>query len=86
MNILTTGSVSSRLAAESIPYLYYCEPFRQMDIFGYPVESSTYVEIDETFELKERMPACHASQRDFLKHRFGMDNYVAAMKTWSSRT
>jgi LmbE family N-acetylglucosaminyl deacetylase len=53
------------------PYFYYCEPIYQMDIFGDPVLSSTYVDITAVMETKRRMLACHVSQFEFMPKHFG---------------
>ncbi len=38
---------------------------------------------DEGFDLKRRMLACHASQRDWLRRQHGVDEYLDAQERWS---
>jgi len=65
---------------EPIPYLYYCDPMEGKDIFGKPVIPSMYVKISSEIEIKEKMLACHASQRNWLMAHHKMDEYILAMK------
>jgi LmbE family N-acetylglucosaminyl deacetylase len=68
---------------ERIPHLYYCDPIEGKDIFGRPVPAQFYVDISQAIELKTRMLACHASQREWLLKHHGMDEYLEAMKRWA---
>jgi hypothetical protein len=43
------------------------------------------VDISGVIETKERMLACHASQRDWLLAQHGVDHYLEAMRAWSAR-
>lgn len=81
-----TGAANPAPLMKTIPYLYYCAPIHLMDVFGDPVYSSTYVDIGATIETKEKMLACHASQREWMQIRFGMDNYVETMRHWAQQT
>lgn len=40
------------------------------------------MDISETMELKSRMLACHASQREWLRAQHGIDEYILTMKRW----
>ncbi|HEY1685337.1 MAG TPA: PIG-L deacetylase family protein [Tepidisphaeraceae bacterium] len=63
-----------------VPYLYYCDPLEGIDPLGKPVEPTTLVDITDAMETKEKMLACHASQRQWLQDHHGMDEYIDAMK------
>lgn len=83
--LFSTGNPTPAPPTAKIPYLYYCEPIGQIDIFGTPVRSSTYVDVTEFIETKSRMLACHATQREWMQHRFGFDNYIETMTNWGLR-
>lgn len=68
-----------------IPHLYYCDPIEGKDKFGHEVEATTFVNIEHQMELKERMLACHASQREWLMKHHGMDQYLLSMKEWAAK-
>jgi len=63
-----------------IPHLYYCNAFGQRDCFGRPLPLHFVVDITSVFDTKREMLACHASQREWLKHVNGMDNYLEDME------
>jgi LmbE family N-acetylglucosaminyl deacetylase len=69
---------------EPIPYLYYCDPMEGKDIFGRPVIPSMYVDISGVIDIKEKMLACHASQRNWLMQHHKMDEYINAMKRFAA--
>lgn len=64
----------------AVPYLYYCDPVEGIDPFGKPIVPTTYVNITPWMPTKERMLACHASQRQWLRDHHGMDEYIDSMK------
>jgi len=63
-----------------IPYLYYCDPPEGIDPLGQAVAPTTWVDVTAQMDLKTRMLACHASQRDWLLAHHGMDEYLEAMR------
>ncbi|HPD47681.1 MAG TPA: PIG-L family deacetylase [Anaerohalosphaeraceae bacterium] len=69
---------------EPVPHLYYCDPTEGRDIYGQEVPTSDIVDISSVIETKERMLACHESQRNWLLAHHGIDEYVNAMKNWSA--
>ena len=70
-------------ALEHIPALYYCDPLDGVDPLGRPVAPTGVVDIGTTLDLKEKMLACHASQRDWLARQHGMDQYLVAMRDFA---
>lgn len=68
-----------------VPYLYYCTPMEDKDIFGQPWPLSFYVDIAETLDVKRQMLVCHDSQRSWLMAQHGMDHYIEFMKEWAHR-
>ncbi len=65
---------------EHVPHLYYAQPIESKDWFGRTIEPGLVVDITNQMPLKEKMLACHASQREWLRAHHGMDEYIEAMK------
>ncbi len=80
----STRQWDSAPAAEKIPFLYYVDPIEGVDHFGQPVEPEFIVDISSTFELKQQMLACHASQRNWLLQQHGIDEYLESCRRWSA--
>ena len=68
-----------------IPYLYYMDPLEGTDAFGESIKPTTIVDISTTIEVKEKMLATHDSQRNWLMSHNGIDEYIIAMKNFSSK-
>ncbi len=66
----------------AIPWLYYCDPAEFTDHFGRPVEPEMVIDIADTLAVKERMLACHESQREWLRTHHGFDHYLDQMHAW----
>lgn len=67
-----------------VPHLYYCDPVEDKGIFGEPVQPQFVVDTSGVMELKTKMLACHASQREWLRKHHGIDEYVESMKRRSA--
>jgi len=80
VNIATPGAD----AFEPVPHLYYTDPAEGKDIYGRSAPTSHIVDISSVIETKEKMLACHESQRNWLLAHHGMDEYVYSMKDWSA--
>jgi LmbE family N-acetylglucosaminyl deacetylase len=65
-----------------IPHLYYADPVEAKDIFGRSVDPWIYVDITGVMSLKEKMLACHKSQRNWLLAHHKMDEYILSMKRY----
>lgn len=63
-----------------IPHLYFCDPIEGIDHHGKVVRPEVLVDISAEMELKEKMLASHASQREWLRAHHGMDEYIESMK------
>ncbi|MAT14278.1 MAG: LmbE family protein [Planctomyces sp.] len=68
-----------------IPYLYFVDPVGGVDYYDQPIEPEFVVDITAQFELKQKMLACHESQRDWLRKQHGMDEYLDASRRWSEQ-
>jgi len=68
-----------------IPHLYYMDSIEGIDSFGESIKPNTIVDISSTIEIKEKMLAMHDSQRSWLMSHNGIDEYIIAMKKFSSK-
>lgn len=69
---------------DHIPHLYYVDPVEGTDYFGAPTPPEFIIDISSEMELKLRMLACHASQREWLRAIHGMDEYLDSCRRWSA--
>jgi len=67
-----------------IPHLYYVDSIEGVDTFGRPVKPDFIVDVTATFETKQKMLACHESQRNWLRKQHGIDEYMANGERWSA--
>jgi len=74
------ASALPRLEGSGVPYLYYCDPIEGIDPLGHEARPTSYVDVSGQSDLKLRMLASHASQRQWLAAHHGMDEYLEAMK------
>jgi len=65
---------------EPVPYLYYCDPMEAKDIFGKTIRPDFYIDISSEIGVKEKMLACHESQRNWLLVHHQIDEYIFSMK------
>jgi LmbE family N-acetylglucosaminyl deacetylase len=68
-----------------IPHLYYAQPFGERDILGNEITPNLCVDISSTIELKERMLACHESQRAFLRAQQEIQDTLGALRDMARR-
>ncbi len=71
-------------ATDHIPHLYFVDAIEGADWFGRPQEPDFVIDITETFDLKLKMLACHASQRNWLMTQHGIDEYLESCRRWST--
>ena len=67
-----------------IPYLYYISPLEGIDHFGQDVLLDIIVDVSSVMDKKAEMLCCHASQREWLRHEHGIDEYVEFLKRQSA--
>ncbi|HEY3129069.1 MAG TPA: PIG-L deacetylase family protein [Acidobacteriota bacterium] len=79
-----TGQFSASPKASAIPCLYYAQPLEGKDILGNPITPQFYVDVSDCIELKQKMLACHESQRNWLRAHHGIDEYVDSMTRWGA--
>lgn len=66
-----------------IPHLYYMDPIEGKDREGNPIAPEFLIDVSRVFDRKREMLACHASQRDWLRHHHGTDDYLLQMERWT---
>jgi LmbE family N-acetylglucosaminyl deacetylase len=62
----------------------YADPIENIDAEGRRVSAKIVVDITAAIEEKERMLACHESQRSWLRAQHGEDEYLHSMRRWSA--
>jgi LmbE family N-acetylglucosaminyl deacetylase len=70
--------------APRIPHLYYADPVEGKDTLGAPVRPTLLIDVSRVLEKKERLLAAHVSQREWLRHHHGMDEYLESMRRWGA--
>jgi LmbE family N-acetylglucosaminyl deacetylase len=63
---LATRARRPAKSTRAIPHLYYAQPFGNRDILGVEILPHIVVDISATLERKEKMLACHESQRAWM--------------------
>jgi len=72
------------IEGSTVPHLYYCDPVDATDHAGQVVKPTTLIDVTDQMELRTKMLACHASQREWLRSHHGMDEYIESMKRHSA--
>jgi LmbE family N-acetylglucosaminyl deacetylase len=67
-----------------IPHLYYVDSIEGVDTFGRPVKPDFIIDVTPVFETKQKMLACHESQRNWLRKQHGIDEYMQNGQRWSA--
>ena len=68
-----------------VPHLYFMDPMEGLDRDGLAQPAGLIVDVSAVHDLKRSMLACHASQRDWLRDRHGIDEYLEAQARWGAR-
>jgi LmbE family N-acetylglucosaminyl deacetylase len=63
-----------------LPAILYADPIDHVDHFGRRVAAPLVVDITDSMDLKEKMLACHESQRSWLRRQHGEDEYLLWMR------
>lgn len=72
-------------ALGKIPHLYFVDALEGADRDGNPQPAGFHVDVTPMFDLKRRMLACHASQRNWLLKQHGIDEYLDSQAKWSAQ-
>lgn len=65
---------------ERFPYVFYWNSFQGIDIYGRPLPVQFGIDISSVMPTKEKILACHESQRQWLSHHNKWDAYIENMK------
>jgi len=65
--------------------LYHATPHILSDMMRRPVVPEVYVDITAVMDAKEKMLACHASQKEWLDKTQGLDSYLVSMRELSAK-
>ncbi|MBU0713911.1 MAG: PIG-L family deacetylase [Verrucomicrobia bacterium] len=79
----STGAPHPAPIIKRLPYLYYFSTVEGLDHFGQDVFLDIITDISSVMDKKAAMLCCHASQREWLRHEHGMDEYVEFMQRQS---
>lgn len=80
-----TGARRPATPPRTIPHLYYSQPFSNRDILGNEILPRFVVDIDATLERKEKMLACHESQRAWLQFQQALREFDDPLKQMAAR-
>ena len=80
----STGTTNPAPIIKRLPYLYYFSPLEGRDNFGQDVLLDIIVDVSSVMDKKAAMLCCHASQREWLRHEHGIDEYVEFLKRQSA--
>ncbi len=70
---------------KSVPYLYYWSPPGGIDLYGEVFPAHFLITLsDREMKVKKEALAAHASQREWLKRHYGVDQYIKMMEKWAS--
>lgn len=72
-------------ALHRVPHLYYAQPLGGRDILGNEIRPSWCVNVTATFERKEKMLACHESQRAWLRAQQDVSDTLSFMRRMAAR-
>lgn len=78
------GEAVTQTNTDHIPSLLYMDAMEGKDILGNRIRPHFYVNIASQIENKARMLSCHNSQREWLRHQHGVDEYLNAMRRHTS--
>ena len=56
-----------------------------VDLYGNPAPAGILVDITTVYETKLQMVCAHASQREWLRAHYGIDEYTRMLDDWSTR-
>jgi LmbE family N-acetylglucosaminyl deacetylase len=80
-----TGKRRPVAAVRNIPHIYYAQPFNNRNILGDEVLPRLVVDISATIERKEKMLACHESQREWLQYQQELQEIGSPLRQMAAR-
>lgn len=72
-------------ALKSVPYLYYWSPSGGIDLYGEVFPAHFLITLsDREMKVQKEGIAAHASQREWLRRHYGVDQYIGMTEKWAS--
>ena len=84
-NVANFRSVPDAPAVFEDAMLYHATPHILSDMMRRPIVPEVYVDITTVMDAKEKMLACHASQKEWLDKTQGLDSYLVNMRVLSEK-
>jgi N-acetylglucosamine malate deacetylase 1 len=84
-NVPSYRSIPDAPAVFEDAMLYHATPHILSDMMRRPIVPEIYVDITAVMDAKERMLACHASQKEWLDKTQGLDSYLVSMRELSAK-
>ena len=83
-NVENYGSIPPERAVFEDVMLYHSTPHILSDMMRTPIVPEIFIDISTVIDEKERMLACHASQKEWLDKTQGFDSYLQSMRRLSA--
>jgi N-acetylglucosamine malate deacetylase 1 len=84
-NVPSYRSIPDQAAVFEDAMLYHATPHILSDMMRRPIVPEVYVDITAAMDAKEKMLACHASQKEWLDTTQGFNSYLASMRELSEK-
>jgi LmbE family N-acetylglucosaminyl deacetylase len=84
-NIPSFRSIPDEPAVFEDAMLYHATPHILMDMMRRPIVPEIYVDVTAVIDRKEKLLACHASQKKWLDATQGYDSYLKTMRDLSEK-
>ena len=79
-NIPNYRSIPDEPAVFEDAMLYHATPHILTDMMRRPIVPEIYVDVSSVMDLREKLLACHASQKEWLDTTQGFDSYLKLMR------
>ncbi len=84
-NIPNYRSIPDEPAVFEDAMLYHATPYMLTDMMRQPIIPEIYVDISTVVDRKEKLLACHASQKEWLDRTQGFDSYLKMARDCSEK-
>jgi LmbE family N-acetylglucosaminyl deacetylase len=84
-NIPNFSSIPDEPAVFEDAMLYHATPHILTDMMRRPIVPEVYVDVTAVMEMRKKLLACHASQKEWLDTTQGFDSYLMTMKDLSEK-
>ena len=84
-NVANYRSIPDEPAVFEDAMLYHATPHILTDMMRRPIVPEVYVDVTTVMDAKEKLLACHASQKEWLDKTQGLDSYLRSMRELSEK-